>query len=155
MLDRIFPSRVDNAFAGYRLAIWLLVAIVLAKLGMSYGALFDTRDMIETADAIPLETFGPAGAAAVVSITKLVGLNHLLLNVWAAIVLICWRAMVPFVYVILTVEQLGRKVVALTNPIARGTNVYLPVDPNLVLIAALLIGFALSLTKPRGRTKST
>jgi hypothetical protein len=149
MLGRIFPKQLDNAYRGYKLAIWLLALIVLAKLGMSYGALFDTRDMIQTADSIPLDSFGTAGADAVVATTKLLGLNHLLLNVLGLVVLIRWRAMIPFVYLLMTIEQVSRKAVVLANPIARTGAPYLPVDPNLVLIAVLLIGLALSLATPR------
>ncbi len=147
MLSRIFPKQLDNNFQGYKLAIWLLASIVLLRLGMSYGALFDTRHMIQTADSIALDTFGPGGAEAVVSITKLLGLDHLMLNLLGMVVLIRWRAMIPFMYLLLVVEQIARKALMFANPIARTGVPYLPFDPNLVFIAALLIGLALSLGK--------
>jgi hypothetical protein len=77
------------------------------------------------------------------------GLDHLLLNVLGLVVLIRWRAIIPFVYLLLAVEQVGRKALVLANPIARTGAPHLPIDPNLVLIAALLIGLALSLATPR------
>ena len=42
MLGRIFPKQIDNAYRGYKLAIWLLAAIVLLRLAMSGGTLFQT-----------------------------------------------------------------------------------------------------------------
>src|SRR5262245_37479632 len=102
MLNRIFPKQFDNAYRGYALAIWLFAAIVLLKLAMSYAALFDTVDMLERADSIPLQTFGPAGAAAVLTTTKLLGLNHLLLNLLGVVILVRYRAMIPFAYLLLT-----------------------------------------------------
>jgi hypothetical protein len=86
--------------------------------------------------------------AAVVTVTKLLGLNHLLLNLMGLIVLVRYRALIPLTYVLLLIEQIGRKAVVLMNPIARTGESYLPIDPNLVLTALLLIGLALSLGKP-------
>jgi len=148
MLSRLFPKKIDNAYHGTTIAIWLLAPIVLLKLVMSFAALFDTRDMIERADSIPLDAFGAAGAAAVLTTTKLLGLNHLLLNLTGLIVLIRYRAMIPLIYLLLTIEQLGRKALVLANPITRTSASYLPFDPNLVFAAALLIGLALSLSAP-------
>lgn len=151
MLGRLFPRQLDNVYRGYALALWLLAPIVGLKLVMSYAALFDTRDMIERADSIPLETFGAGGAEAVLTTTRLLGLNHLLLNLLGVVVLIRWRAMIPFMYLVLTIEQLGRKALVLAYPITRTNVSYLPIDPNLVFAAALLIGLALSLSTPRAR----
>lgn len=152
MLSRLLPKQIDNDYRGYRFAIWLLGAILLLRLGMSYGALFDTRDMMRDADSIPLDSFGAAGADTVVYVTRLVGLDHLLLNVVGIVALIRWRSMLPFVYLLLTIEQVARKTISLLNPIPRTGANPLPLDPNLVIIVALLIGLGLSLAKasPRG-----
>lgn len=147
MLGRIFPRLIDNVHRGYAVAILLLALIVLTKLAMAGASLFDTSEMIRTADSIPLERFGEGGVAAVVTVTKLLGLNHLLLNLMGLIVLVRYRALIPLTYVLLLIEQLGRKAVVLMNPIARTGESYLPVDPNLILTALLLIGLALSLGK--------
>ncbi len=147
MLGRIFPRLIDNVHRGYAVAILLLALIVLTKLAMAGASLFDTSEMIRTADSILLERFGEGGVAAVVTVTKLLGLNHLLLNLMGLIVLVRYRALIPLTYVLLLIEQLGRKAVVLMNPIARTGESYLPVDPNLILTALLLIGLALSLGK--------
>lgn len=149
MLARIFPSQASNEYRGYKFAIWLLIAIVLLRLAMSYAALIDTRAMLQDADSIPLDRFDAGAAATVLYITKLLGLDHLLLNVVAIAVVIRWRALIPFVYLLLTVEQIARKAINMANPVPRTDAAILPVDPNLVIIAALLVGLALSLATPR------
>ncbi|HCK84600.1 MAG TPA: hypothetical protein DHW63_08820 [Hyphomonadaceae bacterium] len=149
MLARIFPSQASNEYRGYKFAIWLLIAIVLLRLAMSYAALIDTRAMLQDADSIPLDKFDAGAASTVLYITKLLGLDHLLLNVVAIVVLIRWRALVPFVYLLLAVEQIARKAINTANPVPRTDIAILPVDPNLVIIAALLVGLALSLATPR------
>lgn len=72
--------------------------------------------------------------------------NHLLLTVVAIAVLIRCRSLVPFTFLLLVAEQAGRFAIKLFNPIARTGASTLPVDPNIVIIALLLIGFALSLS---------
>ena len=81
--------------------------------------------------------------------TKLLGLDHLLLTVVAVVALIRWRSLIPFAFLLLLAEQLGRFSLKLANPIPRTGISYVPIDPNLVIIAALLIGLALSLATPR------
>jgi hypothetical protein len=147
MLSRIFPKQIHNDYRGYALAIWLLGLVVLARLGMSYGALFDTHEMLQSADSIPVDSFGAAGADAVVLMTKLLGLDHLLLNLVAVVALIRYRAMIPLIYLLLAIEQVARKILLVTNPIARTGTTYLPIDPNVVIIAVLLLGLLLSLGK--------
>lgn len=149
MLERILPPQASNEYRGCKFAIWLLIAIVLLRLAMSYAALIDTRAMLQDADSIPLDRFDAGAAATVLYITKLLGLDHLLLNVVAIAVVIRWRALIPFVYLLLTVEQIARKAINMANPVPRTDAAILPVDPNLVIIAALLVGLALSLATPR------
>ena len=146
MLGRIFPKQFDNAYRGHWLAIWLLALVVLAKSIMCYQSLFNTGFAIQTADSIALDTFGAAGARAFVSIFRLLGLDNLLLNLLGVGVLIRYRAMIPFMYLLLTVEQVSRKLLLLTNPIVRtGAPPVLPFNINLVLLTMLLIGLILSL----------
>ena len=149
MFARLFPKHADNNYRGYKFAILLLVAAVLLRLGMAYAALFDTHGMVQDADSIPIDTWGPAAAATMLYMTKLLGLDHLLLTVVAVVVLIRWRSLIPFAFLLLLAEQLGRFSLKLANPIPRTGISYVPIDPNLVIIAALLIGLALSLATPR------
>lgn len=151
MLTRLFPREAGNDYRGYRAAIWLLVLAILLRLAMGAAALFDTQGMLQDADTIPVDTWSAPAAATVVYLTKLVGIDHLLLTLVAVVVLIRWRNLIPFAYLLLLAEQLARFAVKFTNPIP-GSGATLAVDPNLIIIAALLIGLALSLSTPRGGT---
>jgi hypothetical protein len=144
MLNQIFPHQCDNNYRGHKLALWLFALLVLMKLGMSLSAIFDGYNMARSADGIPVDTLTSGGAEAVVSITVLLGLSHFLLGSLGVLALIRYRAMIPLMYVLLLVEYFAKKWILLVHPIVRtGTspNTYV----NLVLIALLIIGLALSL----------
>ena len=66
MLNRLLPRQVDNTYRGYKLALWLFALVVLVKVAMSVNSIFNGHTVASSADGIPLDTFTPAGAQAVV-----------------------------------------------------------------------------------------
>ena len=143
MLEQLLPPRVDNSYRGHKLALWLFGLVVLAKLGIGFGSLFNGREAASKADGIPLDTFPPAAAQAVVSLFALLGWLHLMLCAICIVVLVRYRAMVPLMLTLLIVEYIGRKVILIFIPIessaAPGTIV------NLVILAVMLVALVLSL----------
>jgi len=79
MLNRVFPQHFDNNYRGHKLALWLFIPIVLMKVGISLSSIFDTYNVVRSADGIPIDAFTPRGAEAVVSVTTLLGLSQFLL----------------------------------------------------------------------------
>lgn len=144
MLNRIFPQQFDNNYRGHKLALWLFALLVLMKLGISLSSIFDTYNVVRSADGIPLDTFTTGGAETVVSITTLLGLSQLLLASFGVLALIRYRAMVPFMYVLLLVEYFAKKWIQLLKPIVR-TGTPPATYVNVVLISLLLAGLVLSL----------
>src|SRR5215831_6370998 len=150
MLNRIFPPRFDNNYRGHKLALWLFGLLLLMKLGISLSSIFDTYNVVRLADGIPLDTFASGGAETVVSVTALLGLSQLLLPSFDVLALVRYRAMIPFMYVLLLVEYLAKKWIQLVKPVIRvGTPPATYV--NLVLIALLLADLVLSLWRPTSR----
>lgn len=144
MLDRVFPQRFDNAYRGHRLAIWLLIPIVVVRLIMGANSILFTRAIATSADGIPLGGFNAGGAEAVISLFAVLGLSLLMLALQGVLVLIRYRAMIPFFYLLLLVQELGPKALALAHPMARsgaGTGAAFV----LAMLAMTLIGLVLSL----------
>ena len=151
MLGQIFPKQIDNTYRGYWLAVWLLVPIVLVKAAMGANSIINTRSVIVDADNIPLDSYGAAAAALIIFLFKAWGLSLLLLSLLGVLALIRYRAMIPLVYLLLLIENAGRKVMTLTDPLPLHSTDAGPsfsFTINLVLITALLIGFALSASTP-------
>ena len=84
MLNRIFPKQIDNSYRGHRLAIWLFALVVLMELSMGTNSIVNTRSVATSADGIPLDQYGAAGADAVTALFAIAGLFRVLIALQAA-----------------------------------------------------------------------
>jgi hypothetical protein len=144
MLSKLLPRSIDNSYGGHKLALWLLAIVVLVKGAIGVNSIFNGYVVATSADGIPLDTFTPAGAKAVIAFLALWGLSHLIFSLLGVLALFRYRAMVPLIFFLLLLEHLGRKLVLLVMPIAKmgPTPVF---SINVVLIGLMVVGLALSL----------
>src|SRR5262245_8565105 len=149
MLDRILPRTADNNYGGRRSALWILALVVFLKTAMSLNSIFNGRTVASSADGIPLDTFTPAGAQAVVTLFAIWGLAHLTICAMCVIVLVRYRALVPLMFALLLLEHVSRRVVVWLRPIAR-TGAPPGLAVNLILLALIAAGLALSLRSRGG-----
>ena len=145
ILNRLFPTQVDNRFEGYRAALWLLGLYVALKLAMGVNSILNTASVATGADGIPLYSFGPAAAREVLMLFALTSLGQLVLAIVALTVLIRYRAMVPFIYLVLIGEQLARRFIVRSYEVAHPESTPVGWYINMGLIALLTIGLLLSL----------
>lgn len=147
MINRIFPRQFDNRFRGNRLAVWLFVPVVLIELVIGANSVINTRAVATGPDGIPLDSFGAGGAQALLALFALLGLCRALFAIQGAVVLFRYRAMIPFMYVLLLVLQLGSKALSLVRPIVSSgaPTAQIGSAVSLTLLTTLLIGFVLSL----------
>jgi len=146
MLDRFLPRQVDNTYRGYKAALWLFALVLFMKIPISLNSIFNGRIVASEADGIPLDTFTPAGAQAVVSLFAAWGLAQLMICLLCILVLARYRALVPFMFLLLLVEHLSRRLIFLVMPVVRtGT----PPGPyvNFILFTLMVVGLALSLRR--------
>jgi hypothetical protein len=150
LVNRIFPPHFDNDYRGHKLALWLFGVIVFMRLGMSLSTIFNGRKTAISADGIPLDTFTPAGAQTVVSIFALLGLAIFVICLLCILVLVRYRSMVPVMFALLLLQSLGGRLILWFLPFVR--TVRMPgFYVNLVLLALMIIGLALSLWHPTMR----
>jgi len=119
MLSRIFPEHIDNRYRGNKLAIWLFYPIVFLNAAIGLVVIFRADSGVQSADGIPLDTYGAAAAHAVVGVAAFLGLAGLLLSLLYLLALFRYRAMIPLMYVLITLNYLGHKGIALMKPITR------------------------------------
>lgn len=119
MLSRLFPPQIDNRYRGPKLALWLLYPITFMNIAISLVAIFEPDGGAQTADGIPLDTFAPAAARAVIGVVAYLGLADLVLWVFAVLALLRYRAMIPLIYLLIVIEFLAHKGIGLMKPIER------------------------------------
>src|SRR5262245_15191580 len=157
MLLRLFPRVIDNRYYGAKAALWMLAAISLSKaiMGVNCAGLnpwLSSRWVIENADGIPLANFPDEAVRVIVFLFSAWGLALLVLSLIAVLALVRYRAMVPLVYLLLGLEQIGRKSISLVIRPIDDTGLTPGFFLNWGFSALLLIGLALALIPSRRRS---
>jgi hypothetical protein len=149
LIARLLPRQADNNYHGHKAALWLLGLFLLMKVGIAIGSIFNGHDAASVADGIPLDTFTPAGAHAIVTLFALLGIAILMMCLMGILVLFRYRALVPLMFAIFILEHLSRKLALLLLPIERegGSSGSIV---NLVILVILVAGLGLSLWKRGG-----
>ena len=156
MLSRLFPRTIDNSYQGHVAAVWLFVPVVLLKTVMGFNVSglnpwVTSRYILQSADGVPVDSFSAYGASVIVFMFASWGLCLLILALLSIVALIRYRAMLPLMILAMTLEQVGRKGIALINPILSSGDGHLSAGfwINWTLSAALLLSLALSVLKAR------
>src|SRR6185503_18886262 len=98
MLARIFPKQFDTTYRGLWLAVWLFVPLMLVKAVQGANSIIMTRMVLVGADGIPLDQYGAEAGNTVVTLFALLGMYVLIIPLQSLVVLIRYRAMIPFMY---------------------------------------------------------
>ncbi len=149
--DRLFPRQADNRFGGYHVALWLLGLFIALKLVMGLNSILNTRSVAAGADGIALDSFGTAAAREVLTLFALTSLGQLTLALVALTILIRYRAMVPFIYLVLLGEMLARRLIVQSYALPRTETTSAGWYVNMGLLILLSLGLALSLIQTRSR----
>lgn len=147
MLNALLPPRLDNEYRGSQSALWLFAFVVTMKALQSLAILFNGYNTAVGADGIPLATFEPATAQAVVAVFAQGSLWRLFFCLVCGLVLFQYRSAVPLMFALLGLNYLAARLVFTLVPMSRvGT----PIGPlvNLVLFVIMLVGLGLSLRRP-------
>jgi hypothetical protein len=144
MLGRLLPARVDNTFHGSKFALWVFVPLVLLESVIGVNSIFMGRMVAGSADGIPLDTFPAAAAQTVVGLFAMLGLAHLVWCVLCVIVLFRYRSLIPLMFSLLLLDQLGRKAIRQFLPIPT-TGAPPGSIVTIVLLILMVVGLALSL----------
>ncbi len=106
--------------------------------------IFNGDSTVKNADGIPLDTYTPAAAQAVLALWAQRGLSRLIISSICVLALVRYRSAIPLMFVLLMLNYLAGQLVFQFVPLARmGT----PPGPvvNLIMFALMVIGFVLSL----------
>ncbi|HEX8641516.1 MAG TPA: hypothetical protein VF704_10235 [Allosphingosinicella sp.] len=150
MLGRLFPRQFDNRFGGERASLWLLTALVALKLVIAVNSILNTAAVASGADGFDLHGYGEGGAAAVLMLFALNAVGQVALALLCLLALWRYRSMVPFLYVLLLAEFIGRRLVIQAYAVDRADTASIALTINIAMLTILVLGLGLSL-RPRKR----
>ena len=143
MFSKLLPQLVDNTYHGRTLALWLFAVVVAVKSLQCVLIMFNGSYVLRGADGIPLDTYTPAGAQAVVSVWALASLNRLILCLLCVLVLVRYRSLIALMFSVLALQYLASEAIFRALPIVRaGTPPALFV--NFMLFVLTIVGLLLS-----------
>jgi hypothetical protein len=138
--------RLDNdGYGGHVAALWLFALFLLMKAIMSVNGAINTRAVATGADGIRLDGLGEGGAETILLLFRSLSLAQLPLVAIGVAALWRWRAMAPFLYLVLLAEQIVRRLAAPANAVTRTETSAVGMGINLALLALLVAGLVLSL----------
>jgi hypothetical protein len=150
MLNKFLHQRIDNAYSGHRLALWIFALVVSVKILQTLLAIFNGHLVIVSADGIPLDTYTPAIAQTVVAVWALSGLYRLIIYLLCVLVLVRYRSGIPFMFALLALEFLAAQLILHFIPLVR-TGTPPATFVNRILFALMIVGLVLSLWNQGGR----
>jgi hypothetical protein len=149
MFARLFPKQLDNAYRGHWLALILFGLLLVISAGIGGNSILNTHEVAIGADGIPLDSFSPTAAKEVMLEFALLGMWRLLFVLIGLVALIRYRAMIPFLFLVLLIQQIAGRALHVLHPTdgdltSRGSVVVW------VMLGMIVVGFVLSLI---GRSK--
>lgn len=144
MLTRFLPARLDNAYSGHRLALWLFGLVAALKTLQSLSIIFSGHSTAIGADGIPLDTFTPSAAQTILAVLGQSSLWRLIFASLCVLVLVRYRSAVPLMFGFLVLQYLAGELIFQFIPLPR---VGAPPGPivNLVMCILAIVGLVLSL----------
>ncbi len=146
-LSRLLPPLANFTYTGSRVSLWLLGLVLILKLAIALGAIFNGHYAASVADGIPIDSYTPQGTQAFLSVFASLGLSQFVLGLFGVLVLLKYRPLVPIFLLALLLEYLARKGISAYIPIVRSGDA--PGGPiNWALFGVMLLAFVLSM-RPR------
>ena len=117
MLRAMFPEQLTNDYRGRPIAKWFFVAMTIMTLARSLIHVLAPDGGAQSIATIPLDTYTESGSAAVVLVFAPWGLSQLLIGIIYILVLWRYRALIPFMYLLMIVEYSTRICLGMLKPI--------------------------------------
>lgn len=125
----------------------MLGAILLIRFPMNLNSILNARQIVVSADGIPLGNYAGAAANTVVSLFSLLALSNLMLCLLPLLSLLRYRSMVPMMFALMIVQSAAGRIIFLFHPVAR-TGQPIGTYFNVALLFATSLGLVLSLRIP-------
>ena len=113
----LLPRQVDNDYRGHPVALWVFVPLTAITIVRSLIHILRADGGAQSIATIPLDTYPPPAAGAVITIFAIWGVSQLLVGLFYLLVLVRYRALIPLMYVSVFLEYLGRMLAGTWKPL--------------------------------------
>lgn len=117
MTHFLFPNTIDNTYFGPKWTLGVYVGLTLLTFWRSVHHIIAPDGGAQSIATIPLDQFSSEAQAVVIGMFALWGLSQLLLALLMGVVALRYRRLIPFVWVLVALEYLGRIVIGQVKPI--------------------------------------
>lgn len=147
MKPNIVPEKANN-YLGSKIAVWMFAAVTVMTIARSLVHIIAPDGGAQSIATIPLDTYTAASAHTVVLLFAYWGISQLLMGIVYLLVLLRYRGMIPFMYLLMAGEYGLRLLLGWLKPIetiqtapgAKG---------NYILLPLALVMFWLSLPRTK------
>lgn len=153
ILSRLFPARIDNAYEGSKIALWILGLLVAVRTMQSVMLLVNGPAIVQNADGVPLDSYPAAAAQTILALFALSAVSRLVISSICVVVLVLYRRAVPLMFLLLLVTYAAGQLVGRVIPIVRVGQPPAAIM-NLTLLGLTILGLVLSLWKRRTLSKN-
>ncbi len=116
MLEKLLPAQVNNSYRGHRLAKWIFIALTVITIGRSLTHMFAEDGGAGHIASVPLGSFTPQGASALITVFGLWGLSQLIIGLLYGIVLWRYQSLIPLMYLFFSFEYFMRLIASVYTP---------------------------------------
>ena len=109
-LKLLLPSRLDNSFAGNKIALWFFYLLTAVTLWRSQHHLLAPDGGAESIATIPLESYSSGAASTIIGVFALWGLSQLIIGFIYLLASLRYRSMIPMLYLLGIVEYAVRAI---------------------------------------------
>lgn len=152
-MNTLFPSVANNEYRGSRIALALFAVLTGVAIVRSLIHILAPDGGAGSIATIPLDQYSADAAAAVIHAFALWGLSQLLVALVSLLVLLRYRSLIPFMYLLTLCEYSVRLILGFVKPVTLSGTAPGGVA-NYVLVPLLVILFILSMRQRNTRKEA-
>ena len=141
----ILPKQADNQYQGYKISVWIFLLITIFTIARSCIHIFAPDGGAASIAGIDVSS---AGGSNVVSMFAFWGLSQLLMGVVYLVVFFRYKSLIPFMYVLILAEYIGRIAIGFIKPLEVSHTPPGAIG-DYILVPLAIIMLILSLRRPR------
>lgn len=116
IINIVFPKNVNNEYKGNKIALWVLGLYLLKSFFAGMVHMFASDGGAQIIGSVMLDSFTQGGADSVITVFGLWGMEQFVIGLIILVIVWRYKSLIPFAWLIYTIEYLGRNMIGLFTP---------------------------------------